>query len=69
MISVFAGTRGYLDNLAGRARSASSRRQLLSEIKAREPGIVEAIRNDQQIKPETEKKLIAFIENLLRTFG
>jgi F-type H+-transporting ATPase subunit alpha len=42
---------------------------LLSEIKAREPGIVAAIRNDQQIKPETEKSLIAFIENLLRTFG
>ncbi|HVE21868.1 MAG TPA: F0F1 ATP synthase subunit alpha [Acidocella sp.] len=68
VISVFAGTRGYLDNLpvdqVGRFEA-----HLLSEIKAREPGIVEAIRNDQQIKPETEKSLIAFIENLLRTFG
>ena len=68
MISVFAGTRGYLDNLAV-DQIGKFEAHLLSEIKAREPGIIEAIRNDQQIKPETEKSLIAFIENLLRTFG
>jgi F-type H+-transporting ATPase subunit alpha len=42
---------------------------LLSEIKAREPGIMEAIRQDQQIKPETEKNLVTFIETFRRTFG
>jgi F-type H+-transporting ATPase subunit alpha len=68
VISVFAGTRGYLDNLAI-DQVGKFEAHLLSEIKAREPGIIEAIRNDQQIKPETEKSLIAFIENLLRTFG
>ncbi|HEY1856981.1 F0F1 ATP synthase subunit alpha [Acidocella sp.] len=68
VISVFAGTRGYLDNLAV-DQVGKFEAHLLSEIQAREPGIVEAIRNDQQIKPETEKSLIAFIENLLRTFG
>ncbi|MDD2795647.1 F0F1 ATP synthase subunit alpha [Acidocella sp.] len=68
VVSVFAGTRGYMDDLPvssiGKFES-----HLLSELKAREPGIIEAIRNDQQIKPDTETKLIAFIENLLRTFG
>jgi F-type H+/Na+-transporting ATPase subunit alpha len=68
VISVFAGTRGYLDNLPV-DQVGKFEAHLLSEIKAREPGIVAAIRNDQQIKPETEKSLIAFIENLLRTFG
>jgi F-type H+-transporting ATPase subunit alpha len=68
VISVFAGTRGYLDNLPVE-QVGPFEAHLLSEIKAREPGIVAAIRNDQQIKPETEKSLIAFIENLLRTFG
>ncbi len=68
VISVFAGTRGYLDNLPV-DQVGKFEAHLLSEIKAREPGIIEAIRNDQQIKPETEKSLIAFIENLLRTFG
>ena len=42
---------------------------MLSELQAREPGIVEAIRNDREIKQETEKSLTAFIENLLQTFG
>jgi F-type H+-transporting ATPase subunit alpha len=68
VVSVFAGTRGYLDGLPV-DQVGKFEAQLLSEIKAKEPGIIEAMRADQQIKPETEKKLIAFIENLLRTFG
>jgi F-type H+-transporting ATPase subunit alpha len=68
VISVFAGTRGYLDGIAVE-RIGAFEAQLLSEIKAREPGIVDAIRDDQQIKPETEKNLIAFIESFLRAFG
>jgi F-type H+-transporting ATPase subunit alpha len=68
VVSVFAGTRGYLDSIAVE-QVGKFEAQLLSEIKAREPGIIEAIRNDQQIKPETEKSLIAFIETFQRTFG
>jgi F-type H+-transporting ATPase subunit alpha len=68
VISIFAGTRGYLDNIAI-DKIGAFESQLLSEIKAREPGIIEAITKDQQIKPETEKSLIAFIENFSRTFA
>jgi F-type H+-transporting ATPase subunit alpha len=68
VISIFAGTRGYLDTIA-LDKIGSFEAQLLSEIKAREPGIIEAIRKDQQIKPDTEKSLIAFIENFVRTFA
>jgi F-type H+-transporting ATPase subunit alpha len=68
VVSVFAGTRGYLDSLPV-DQVGKFETQLLAELKATEPGIIQAIRDDQQIKPETEKKLIAFIENLVRTFG
>ncbi len=68
VISVFAGTRGYLDNLSV-DKVGAFEAQLLAEIKANQPAIIEAISRDQQIKPETEQQLIAFIENLLRTFG
>jgi F-type H+-transporting ATPase subunit alpha len=68
VISVFAGTRGYLDKIEV-SQIGKFEAQLISEIKSKEPGIIGAIRNDQQIKPETEKNLIAFIENFLRTFG
>jgi F-type H+-transporting ATPase subunit alpha len=68
VISVFAGTRGYLDGIEV-GKIGQFEAQLLSEIKSKEPGIIDAIRKDQQIKPETEKNLIAFIENFARTFG
>jgi F-type H+-transporting ATPase subunit alpha len=68
VISVFAGTRGYLDSIPVE-KIGTFESQLLSEIKAREPAIIEAIRKDQQIKPDTEKSLIAFIENFARTFA
>jgi F-type H+-transporting ATPase subunit alpha len=68
VISVFAGTRGYLDGIEV-GKIGKFEAQLLSEIKSKEPAIIDAIRADQQIKPETEKKLIAFIENFARTFG
>ena len=68
VISVFAGTRGYLDGVAV-DKIGQFEMQLLSDIKVNAPEIVNAIEADQQIKPETEKALIAFIETLLRTFG
>ncbi|HYP64197.1 MAG TPA: F0F1 ATP synthase subunit alpha [Acidocella sp.] len=68
VISVFSGTRGYLDGLAV-DKVQEFEATLLSSVNASAPEIVKAIEADQQIKPETEQKLIAFIENLLRTFG
>jgi F-type H+-transporting ATPase subunit alpha len=68
VISVFAGTRGYLDKIPVE-KVGPFESQLISEINAREPGIIEAINKDQQIKPDTEKSLIAFIENFTRTFA
>ncbi len=68
VISIFTGTRGYLDGISIEKIGAFEA-QLISELKAREPGIIEAIRNDGQIKPETEKNLIAFIETFSRSFA
>jgi F-type H+-transporting ATPase subunit alpha len=68
VISVFAGTRGYLDGIPV-DKIGKFEAQLLSEVKAKAPEIIEAIHNDQQIKPDTEKKLIAFIESVLKLFG
>src|SRR6202007_1342191 len=56
VVAIFAGVRGYLDkidlNQVGRFEAG-----VLSELKSREPSILEAIRTDLEIKPETEKKL------------
>ena len=56
VVAIFAGVRGYLDKIdIGRVGAFEA--QLLSEMKSREPAILEAIRTDLEIKPDTEKKL------------
>jgi F-type H+-transporting ATPase subunit alpha len=68
VVSVFAGTRGYLDGIAV-DRVGIFEAELIAGLKTRGSEILEAIAKDQQIKPETETKLIAFIEAQLKTFG
>jgi F-type H+-transporting ATPase subunit alpha len=68
VISLFAGTRGYLDKLPVSSVGEFERR-LLSEIKSREPGIVDAIREDREIKKDTETKLVAFLDGFAKSFS
>ena len=67
VVAIFAGVRGYLDkidvNAIGRFES-----QLLVELKAKDHAVIDAIRNDREIKPETEKKLIAFLDSFSKSF-
>jgi F-type H+-transporting ATPase subunit alpha len=68
VVAIFAGVRGYLDRIdVGRVTAFES--QYLSELKAREPGILEAIRTDLELKPETEKKLTAFLDSFAKSFS
>jgi F-type H+-transporting ATPase subunit alpha len=67
VVAIFAGVRGYLDKIdIGRVGTFES--QILSEIKARAPEILESIRNDREIKPDVEKALIAFLDNFAKSF-
>jgi F-type H+-transporting ATPase subunit alpha len=68
VVAIFAGTRGYLDGIPV-ARIGAFERQLLVELKARAPGILEAIRSDREIKPETDKKLAAFLDGFVKAFA
>jgi F-type H+-transporting ATPase subunit alpha len=68
VVAIFAGVRGYLDRIdVGRVTAFES--QYLSELKAREPEILKAIRTDLELKPETEKKLAAFLDNFAKSFS
>ena len=68
VVAIFAGVRGYLDKIdVGQIGKFEA--QALSEMKSREPGILEAIRTDAEIKPETEKKLVAFMDGFAKSFG
>ena len=44
-------------------------RQMVSEMRAREPGIMDTIRADLDIKPETEKQLRSFLDGFAKSFA
>ncbi|HEV2099383.1 MAG TPA: F0F1 ATP synthase subunit alpha [Stellaceae bacterium] len=68
VISIFAGTRGYLDTIevgdVGRFETA-----MLNEVKASGPEIIEAIRTEKEISPTVEKALAACLDNFAKTFA
>ena len=68
VIAIFAGTRGYLDRLPlNKVGEFESR--LLGELKATAPDIVTSIRNDREIKKDTEAKLVAFLDSFAKSFA
>ena len=67
VVSLFAGTRGYLDGIALNKVGAFER-QAQSELRARHPEILEAIRTDREIKKETDAKLSAFFAAFAKQF-
>ncbi len=66
-VVLFAGVRGYLDNVDV-GRVGAFERQMVSEMRIREPGIMETIRGDLDIKPDTEKQLRAFLDQFSKSF-
>jgi F-type H+-transporting ATPase subunit alpha len=66
--AIFAGTRGYLDKIPV-GKVGEFERRLLSELKARAPDILGSIRDDREIKKETEAKLVAFLDDFQKTFA
>jgi len=65
---IFAGVRGYLDGIPVAAVTRFES-ELRSEIKAKHGDILQAIQADQEIKPETEAKLKAVLDNFLKSFA
>ena len=68
VVAIFAGTRGYLDGIDVN-RIGAFEAQLLSQIHVRDPGIFEAIGRDREIKPDTDKKLVAFLDEFVKSFA
>ena len=40
----------------------------MGDVKTREPGILESIRTDREIKKETEGKLVSFLDGFTKSF-
>jgi F-type H+-transporting ATPase subunit alpha len=68
VVSIFAGTRGYLDRVEVNKVTTFEAR-MLSELRAAQPGILEAIRTEGAISKETENKLTAFLDGFAKSFS
>src|SRR6184192_925627 len=66
VVAIFAGVRGYLDKV-DISRIGAFETQLLSELKSREPSVLDAIRTDLEIKSDIEKTLTGFLDNFARS--
>src|SRR5262245_47701590 len=68
VVSIFAGTRGYLDRInvndIGRFEA-----QMLGELRSRYPQLLDAIRTEREISADTDKGLAGFLDDFSRTFA
>jgi F-type H+/Na+-transporting ATPase subunit alpha len=68
VVSIFAGTRGYLDTIAvsdvGRFESS-----MVRELRSTHPELLQAIRTEQEISPTAEKGLSEFLDAFVKTFA
>ena len=67
-MSIFAGTRGYLDRVDA-ADITRFDQQMLGELRGKQPEILESIRTRGEIAEDTEKGLAAFLDQFARTFA
>ncbi|HUZ73489.1 MAG TPA: F0F1 ATP synthase subunit alpha [Stellaceae bacterium] len=68
VVSIFAGTRGYLDKVAVDAVTRFET-AMLGELRAQAPQLLQSIRDKREILPETEKALGAFLDSFAQTFA
>jgi len=68
VVSIFAGTRGYLDKVEV-ANVTRFEAQMLGELRAKAPKILDAIRDKRELSQDTEKELIAFLDGFTKAFA
>jgi F-type H+/Na+-transporting ATPase subunit alpha len=68
VVSIFAGTRGYLDKIDV-AQVTRFEASMLGELRARKPEILAAILEKRELAPDIEKSLAAFLEDFAKGFA
>ena len=67
-MSIFAGTRGYLDTIALKD-VVRFEKEMLSSVRSKNADILDAIRTDKELKKETEAKLATALEQFVKVFS
>ncbi|HXE16003.1 MAG TPA: F0F1 ATP synthase subunit alpha [Stellaceae bacterium] len=68
VVSIFAGTRGYLDKIEV-AQVNRFEASMLSDLRAKAPQILADIRDKREITGDNEKALVSFLDDFAKTFA
>lgn len=68
VVSIFTGIRGYLDELPIN-KIAAFEAEMLKQLKATVPSVLESIRDEKVISPDTEDDLRYFLDDFVKTFS
>jgi F-type H+-transporting ATPase subunit alpha len=68
VVAIFAGTRGYLDQIEVGAVTRFET-AMLGELRASHPELLEAIRTSKEVTPEIDKALVEFLDDFIKTFA
>ena len=68
VISLYSGTKGYLDGIPV-GKVGEFERRMISELKVREPGVLNSIRDSREMKPDVEQALVSFMDGFAKTFA
>src|SRR5246500_2845726 len=68
VVSIFAGTRGYLDRIEVDAVTRFET-AMLGELKNRHSELLESVRRDKEVTPEVDKALSEFLDGFVKTFA
>jgi F-type H+-transporting ATPase subunit alpha len=68
VVSIFAGTRGYLDKVET-AQVTRFEAAMLGELRSTKPALLQAIRDKRELVADTEKELAAFLDGFAKRFA
>ncbi len=68
VVSIYSGTKGYLDKLPVDKVGAFEKR-LIAEVRSRQPGALQSIRETREMNAETEKALVGVMDDVAKAFA
>lgn len=68
VVSLFSGTRGYLDKLPVN-KVGPFERQMLSQLRATKPEILAGIRDKRELTKDNEAALVSFLDSFTKSFS
>lgn len=68
VVVIYAGVKGYLDKVDAK-NVTRFERELLGELHAQHPALLDAIRNEQKISDDSEKQLKSILEKFVSVFA